>query len=212
MKIEFDPYDQQDLCRAHALCEVISFGRVMSPHLLEVLDQLSASYVGATPAAAASDDAPPPPPPVAPEPEKAPPPPPPPAVPEDSPEAAGDTTPPPPPPVDGEELDTDGVPWDPQLHAASKAKTKNGKWRRRRATKSKQAKKPPQRVAPEAGADVEQDWPAVLNAFGRARDMGKLDEFKSALELAGIEPRTLKQNPDLYGTAIDIFEDEVCEK
>jgi len=81
---------------------------------------------------------------------------PPPPASESEPERTDAPTPPPPPSETPEqstvETDADGLPWDHRIHASTKTKTKDGRWKRKRG------------VDPDTVTDVEADLRALMGA------------------------------------------------
>lgn len=108
-------------------------------------------------------------------------------------------TPPPP------SVDAAGEAWDAKVHASSKAKTKDGKWRRKRGAPAAPAPAlsvVPPTAPPPPAADGAVTWASVVQAF-QARSQGYTQEHvQAALQAAGIVPTELHDRPDLYGAAV----------
>ncbi len=171
---------------------------------------------------------PPPPPDPAAAPPLPPPPPPPPgpgaAPPPPAPVPPGPGAAPPPP---GEKLDSAGRPWSAEIHAKSKTRVQDGRWRKKRgvtpaevdafyaahpppggngvppAASSSDAPPPP---PPAANGGV--TWEAVMKAITDRSTTHNMDVIQAAFEAVGINRLELPTRPDQYALAVSTLESQ----
>lgn len=156
--------------------------------------------------------------------------PPPPPAPTVSPSTSAPATAPPSatPPAPEGDLDSAGRPWDPEVHAASKSKTKDGKWRFKRGL-SKEAKAayksqgasaptppaasapppppPPPPVPAAQGASPVPaegvEWSQVMTALQARRLTYSEEQIQGKLREAGIDPLKLHETSAHWGLALE---------
>lgn len=199
VKITFDPFDPEDLNRAMKLLPVLA-------------GLQSATQPESSPPSSASGSSslsiPPPPPP-----------PPPSSNSSSGIESQNETT-------EDVELDANGDPWDPEIHASSKAKTQKGTWRKRRGgrknppptvqerqqeipqttqTTQGSAPPPPPPPPPPEETDGELRWEDVMASINRARSERdqSWEAIRAALEMQGIDATNLYSLRERWQEAID---------
>lgn len=116
------------------------------------------------------------------------------------------------------ELDSAGRPWDKKFHTKTRSKIKDGTWRRKRGISQEEVEKalpsrtPPSSsgvvpptpplapVPPESNGEV--TWEKVTEAFQVRAKKYTQEQLQNALRSVMIEPTTLFQFPEQYGTAV----------